>query len=176
MWPKGIEKYIIRHREDLEYEHPFGDVGQFILFILFMVVWITDAFFFKYSTLLNNYIPFCAFRLWLAIILLALAGYMAFTGMKILFGTVRDNPHLIRHGIFGTIRHPIYLSEILLYLGLLLLNTSLAAAGIWIIGVIFFHYISRYEEKVLIERFGNEYRQYMRDVPMYFPRIFRRMN
>jgi protein-S-isoprenylcysteine O-methyltransferase Ste14 len=174
MLPKGIEKYITRHREDLTGEHSLGDAGQFILFFLFLAVWITDAFIFKYSTLLNEYIPFYAVRLWLGIIILAIAGYMAWTGMKIAFGTERDNPHVIRHGVFGVIRHPIYLSEILLYLGLFLLNTSLAAAGVWIIGILFFHYISRYEEKVLLQRYGDEYRQYMKDVPMYFPRISRR--
>ena len=172
--PKGIEKYITRHREDLTGEHSLGDAGQFILFLLFMAVWITDSFIFEFSTLLNEYIPFYAVRLWLGIIILAVSGYMAWTGLKIVFGTFREKPHVIRRGIFGVIRHPIYLSEILLYLGLFLLNTSLASLLIIFIVFAFLHYISRYEEKVLIERFGDEYRQYMKDVPMYFPRIFRR--
>ena len=171
---KGFDKYVSRHREDLTGEHSLGDAGQFILFILFLAVWITDAFIFKYSTLLNDYIPFYAFRLWVAVILLALAGYMVRTGMKIVFGTERENPHVIRQGVFGIIRHPLYLSEVQLYLGLFMLNTSLAALAVTVIVFAFLHYISRYEEKVLLERFGDEYRQYMKDVPMYFPRIFQR--
>jgi protein-S-isoprenylcysteine O-methyltransferase Ste14 len=39
---------------------------------------------------------------------------------------------------------------------------------------VFLHYISRYEEKVLLERYGEEYRQYMRDVPMYLPHILKK--
>ena len=127
-----------------------------------MVVWITDAFIFKYSTLLNEYIPFYAVRLWLAIIMLAIAGYMAWTGMRIVFGTEREKPHVIRQGVFGVIRHPIYLSEVLLYLGLFLLSTSLASLAVIVVIFAFMHYISRYEEKVLLERFGNEYHQYIR--------------
>jgi protein-S-isoprenylcysteine O-methyltransferase Ste14 len=40
---------------------------------------------------------------------------------------------------------------------------------VWAIGVIFLHYISRYEEKLLLARFGEEYEQYMREVPMWIP-------
>jgi len=162
-----------RHRDDLTGEHAFGDAGQLILFILFLAIWITDAFFFKYSTLLNDYIPF-AVRLPLGIVALLIAAYLAWTGMKIVFGKVREKPRVIRKSVFGIVRHPIYFSEILLYLGLLLLSVSLAAAAAWIIAIGFLHYISRYEEKMLLARFGEEYEQYMRDVPMYFPRLRRR--
>ena len=90
MCANNINKYLIRHCEDLTGEHRLGDAGQLILFILFMVVWITDAFIFKYSTLLNDYIPFYGVRLWLGILILALAVYMVWTGMKLVFGTVRE--------------------------------------------------------------------------------------
>ena len=83
-------------------------------------------------------------------------------------------PAVIRHGVFGVVRHPIYLSEVLLYLGLLLLRTSLAAVAVWLVAIAFLHYLSRHEEKLLLERFGDDYARYMEDVPMYFPRIFRR--
>jgi protein-S-isoprenylcysteine O-methyltransferase Ste14 len=34
---------------------------------------------------------------------------------------------------------------------------------------VFYWYISRYEEKLLIDRFGDEYRDYRKKVPMLFP-------
>ncbi len=159
----------VRHRDDLTGEHAFGDAGQLILFILFLAVWITDAFIFKYSTLLNDYIPF-AVKLPLGVVVLIIAAYLAWAGLTIVFGEVRGKPRVIRKGVFGIVRHPIYISEILLYLGVLLLNTSLAGLAVWIIIIAFSHYISRYEEKLLLARFGDEYKQYMRDVPMYLPR------
>jgi len=94
--------------------------------------------------------------------------------MKIVFGEVRETPCVIRKCAFGFIRHPIYMSEILLYMGLLFFSTSLAAVGVWIVIIAFLHYISRHEEKLLLERFGDEYRQYIEDVPMYIPRLRRR--
>ena len=114
-------------------------------------------------------------KLPLGIILLIISAYLAWAGMAIVFGEKREEPQVIRKGVFGIFRHPIYMSEILLYLGLLFLSTSLAGLAVWIISIVFLHYISRHEEKLLLERFGDEYRQYMRDVPMYFPR-FRRKN
>jgi len=162
-----------RHRDDLTGEHKFGDAGQAILFILFLAVWTTDAFMFEYSTLLNDYISF-AVRLPLGIIVLLISGYLAWAGLTIVFRGVRAEPRVIRKSVFGVVRHPIYISEILLYLGLLLLSTSLAGLAVWIIAIAFLHYISRYEERILLARFGEEYAQYMRDVPMYLPRLRRK--
>lgn len=34
--------------------------------------------------------------------------------------------------------------------------------------------ICKYEEKLLVARFGDDYKSYMRDVPMLFPRLFYR--
>ncbi len=163
-----------RHRDDLTGEHKLGDAGQAILFILFLAVWITDAFFFKYSTLLDDYIPFFAVRLPLGIIVLIISAYLALTGLTIVFVQVREKPHVIRKSVFGFVRHPIYIGEILLYLGMLLYSTSLAGLAVLIIIIAFLHYLSRCEERMLLARFGEDYKQYIRDVPMYFPRLRRK--
>ncbi len=68
---------------------------------------------------------------------------------------------------------PIYLSEILFYLGLLILSLSLTAVGVWLAAIGFFHYISRYEERLLLARFGDEYKRYMENVPMWVPRFWK---
>ena len=113
------------------------------------------------------------YKLPLGVIILVLALYLARTGMKIVFGEVTEKPGVIRKGPFRFVRHPIYLSEILFYLGLLMFRTSLAAAFIWILAIVFFVYIARYEEKLLLARFGEDYRAYMREVGMYLPRLWK---
>jgi len=90
------------------------------------------------------------------------------------FGEQRENPTVIRKGVFGVIRHPMYLSEIILYLGLLIMSMSLAATVVWVIAIGFLYYISKYEERLLITRFGEDYERYMREVPMWFPRLWKR--
>ena len=112
-------------------------------------------------------------RIPVGIILLALAGFLAGKGLQIVFGEKRRRPSVIQKSVFNVVRHPIYLAEILLFLGLLVLNMSLAALGIWIAAIIFLHYISRYEENLLVERFGEEYKQYMQRVAMWIPHIRR---
>jgi hypothetical protein len=54
-YPGNIEP-AKKHVVDLTGEHPFEDIGQLIIAFLFLVVWITDSFFFKYSSFLNKYI------------------------------------------------------------------------------------------------------------------------
>jgi protein-S-isoprenylcysteine O-methyltransferase Ste14 len=138
-----------------------------------MATWAGDTFFFKYTTFLNHYIPF-GIRVLCGAILLVLSGYLAVRGLFIVFVEVRENPSVIRKSVFNIIRHPIYLSEILLYLGFLIMSMSMLAAVVWIVAIWFLHYISHYEERLLLARFGKEYEQYMREVPMLIPRLRKR--
>ncbi len=167
-------RHIRRHkgREDLIGENHLSDIGQILFYVIFMSVWITDTFFFKYTAFPNGYLPFV--RIPLGIIMLLISAYLAITGLSIVFGEKREVPCVIRKSVFSIIRHPIYLSEILLYLGLLMLRVSLAAAVVWIFAIIFLHYISRYEEKLLLSRFGNEYKKYMNEVPMWIPLFWKK--
>ena len=146
------------------------DIGQLVIFILFMALWIPDIFF-GYSNFLNQCLPF-AVRLPIGIVLLILAIYTAGTGLYIVFGKDARN-RVVRKGVFRFVRHPIYLGEITLYFSLLLINLSLAATGVWVVGTIFLHWISRNEEKQLLENYGKEYEEYMKEVPMWLPRMIR---
>ena len=162
---------VHHHNENLAGEHRLTDIGQVVIFILFMATWIPDIFL-GYSNFLNQYIPLTV-QLPVGILLLILAVYMARTGFSIVFGDKAQKSGVIRTGVFKFVRHPIYLSEIIFYLGLLIINLSLAAVGLWIAGILFLHYVSRHEEKLLLAKYGNEYEEYMKEVPMWFPRLLR---
>ena len=159
-----------KNRDDLTGEHTLGDAGQIILVFLFCTVWILDTFVFRYTTFLNHHVS-PIIRIFLGIMILVPSAILAKRGISIVFGEKRDTPGVIRKGIFNLVRHPIYLSEILLYFGLLILSISLAAAVVWILAIGVLHYISRHEEKLLLERFGIEYEQYIKEVPMWIPRL-----
>jgi len=160
-------------RNDLAGEYKYGDAGQLMIACSFAIIWISDTFIFGYTTFLNQIVP-NTIRLPLGIIFLLISGYMAKKGMSIVFGKQREHPDVIRENIFGVIRHPIYMSEIILYFSLLLLSLSLAAALIWIIAIIFLHLIARYEEKLCIKHYGEAYIRYMLDVPMWIPRFWKK--
>lgn len=162
-------------RTDLVGEHAFGDIGQIIFLIIFSIVWISDSFFFKYSTISLDTIPNMV-RMIIGFPILILSGIFAKYGLGIVFGEVRKKPEIIEKGVFNIVRHPIYFGSILLYLGLTILTCSIASAIVWIIIVIFYYYISRYEEKLLLKEFGKEYKSYMERVPMLIPIKFNRAN
>lgn len=160
-------------REDLTGEHKWGDAGQVILFFVFIAVWITDSFILKFSIASVGFIP-----LWLgliiAMLILGFSFYLARQGLNIVFKTKRDKPEVIREGVFGIVRHPIYLGSILFYVGLVVITFSLASTAVLLIIISFYYFISKYEEKILVERFGEDYKNYKHNVGMLFPIIFLR--
>jgi protein-S-isoprenylcysteine O-methyltransferase Ste14 len=158
---------------DLTGEHPAGHMGQIVLAILFIVVWVSDAFIFNYTTQLNQYLlPWL--RLPLAGVLIVISYYLVKQSHAIVFHQPGGKPGVIRHGVFGLVRHPMYLSELLFYLACLVLVMSLAALAVWLLAFGFMHFIARYEEKLLVVRFGDEYINYQHEVPMWLPRLTRR--
>ena len=77
---------------------------------------------------------------------------------------------LLREGIYGAVRHPRYLSA-----GLALVGEALFInyVGIYILLLLLVPvgYITMVlEERELVDRFGEDYRQYQREVPRFIPR------
>jgi len=95
--------------------------------------------------------------------------YLARYGLKTIFGEQREELVVIKSGVFSIVRHPIYLASILVYLGFIIISLSIIAFCIWIIIILFYYFISRYEEKILIDKIGVQYEDYTREVPMFIP-------
>ena len=171
--PLNINKGHHPDRKDLPGEHRWGDAGQLILLIIFMIIWILDSFVYNLTTYPADHIPH-----WIRIgaggLSLIIAFLLAMTGLRIVFGEIREIPAVIEKSVFGMMRHPIYLGAILLFTGLFLLTLSLASGAVLLIILIFYHLIARYEERILIHTFGDAYRAYMSRVPMWLPKIRRR--
>jgi len=79
---------------------------------------------------------------------------------------------LIRHGVYKYIRHPGYLGELLLYFSVPLLFHSLYGFFVMVFLIPLILYRIRVEEKMLIEKFGDEYRDYMRKSKRFIPYVF----
>ena len=158
-------------REDLAGEHKIGDMGQLILLLIFLGVWIADTFFLKFSVILADPTSLII-RILLGIGILMVAGWLARSGLSVVFGEVRQEPQVIREGVFSIVRHQIYLGAILVYLGLLVFSLSIAAALIWVAIIGFYTFLCRHEEKLLIAKFGDDYTTYMCEVPMLLPRFW----
>lgn len=94
-------------------------------------------------------------------------GHLAL-GWKTHFPSVKDA--LIRDGLYGYVRHPIYAGGLLIVVGVVLLKPTstfvlaCAIAFAWLIVQ------ARLEELDLLQRLP-EYREYMKTVPGFFPRL-----
>jgi len=82
---KGYLRKSHQHRSDLTGEHVFSDIGQLILLIIFLIVWIADSFVFKYSTFLTQYIS-NYIRVPIALTILTISGLLAGFGLNTVFG------------------------------------------------------------------------------------------
>jgi protein-S-isoprenylcysteine O-methyltransferase Ste14 len=81
-------------------------------------------------------------------------------------------PTLVKEGIYAKIRHPIYLAFLLMQISVLFLtaNWLIGLCGLAIIGAVIAIRIPE-EERLLIEQFGDGYREYMRNAGMLWPRL-----
>lgn len=165
---KGHQHREHQHRNDLAGEHRWGDLVQLIFLLLFLIIWVGDSFFLKLTTQPAQWIPWFV-RIPLGVCVLIGAFLLARSGLKIMFGEERNPPEVVDKGVFSVVRHPIYLGAILLYLGLIFLTASIAALGFWVVIVVFYMLISWYEERLLIQMFGQAYQDYKKRVPMLFP-------
>jgi protein-S-isoprenylcysteine O-methyltransferase Ste14 len=83
----------------------------------------------------------------------------------------RKDAHFVEHGPYRFVRNP-------MYTGVLMVSLSLGLAlGTWLLplggSAVFtlFALRTRTEEKFLIERFGDQYRDYMERVGRFFPKV-----
>ncbi len=113
---------------------------------------------------------------WLGAVLFAAAGLLLWKthrdlGRNWIPGLAfRQNHRLVTSGIFQYIRHPIYAAHLLWAVAqALLLHNWIAGFSYLIIALP--HYLLRVnaEEKMMLDRFGDEYRQYQEKTGRLFP-------
>jgi protein-S-isoprenylcysteine O-methyltransferase Ste14 len=74
--------------------------------------------------------------------------------------TLQPNHRLVRHGIYSSIRHPLYLSLLLAPCGVALVFGSLLALPILVLAIVFVSDRIRKEEHLLAAHFGYEFEKY----------------
>jgi protein-S-isoprenylcysteine O-methyltransferase Ste14 len=78
---------------------------------------------------------------------------------------------LVREGPYSIVRNPLYVGNFLIALGF-----SIMANAVTVIPLVIIYFAAEYypvvlrEEYFLLEKFGDDYRQYLSDVPRFFPK------
>ena len=148
-------------------EHPFGDSGQLIFLGLFLLIWAGDSFFLRLSTFLSAYVPLYI-RLVILGIMFVTALYLFRSG-HVVVSREHKPDGVITSGAFKRVRHPLYLASILTYLGLVISTLSLLSLVLFVGTFIFYNYLASYEEKLLEEKFGEEYIKYKQKTGKWVP-------
>ncbi len=156
-----------KHRhEHLTGEKPGNHRNQMILMIVFLAVWIIDSFLLRITTFL-----FDMNLIWLnvpiGVAILIVAVYFMNASHKDLFDAKVEG--VASEGVYGRVRHPMYLGTFLIYLGLAIITLSLASIVVWLITFVYYNTLANYEENLLEEHFGNEYLEYKKKVRKWIP-------
>ena len=117
--------------------------------------------------------------------LLLIGGYLRYkiryelkrkAGFSSLTSTARlqivENHRLITDGFYKHVRHPLYLGETLRNFGFVLIFSSLYGVLFIAVGTVFLLLRIRTEEKMLIEAFCEDYKEYQRNTKRIIPFIY----
>ena len=85
-------------------------------------------------------------------------------------GVIYKNRKLASTGAYSLVRHPLYLGNFLILAGF-----TLACANLWVVALVAFFFLFyypaaiRYEDHKLESIFGDEWREWSKDIPGMFP-------
>jgi protein-S-isoprenylcysteine O-methyltransferase Ste14 len=160
---------------------PFFRKIQFFTYLLPLCVWLPLAYvlYQNKALLLQAKVEFPLIIRGAGFLLLAGGTLLHFwTGKLLTFRGIIGLPEIsgmvkgefVRKGAFSFVRHPTYLAHTIMFSGVFFISGVTAAGIITLLDFAVVHLlIIPLEEKELLVRFGNAYRQYIYDVPRFFP-------
>lgn len=140
----------------------FAFESVFILVLLNIRIWFVNPF---------------SFQQIISWILLILSIYVVVTGYLLLKRKGKPDSNfentsvLVKSGIYGYIRHPLYLSIFLLGTGIMLKDPAPFQIVLGIINLVAVYITARIEENEMKSKFGDEYRVYMTETKMFIPYV-----
>ncbi|MHA1964522.1 MAG: methyltransferase [Candidatus Thorarchaeota archaeon] len=85
--------------------------------------------------------------------------------------TIQENHQLVTTGPYSRIRHPMYTVFTFWFLSWFLISANLLLLITWIITMLYFIIRIPQEERMLLEQFGESYREYMSKTGRLFPKL-----
>jgi protein-S-isoprenylcysteine O-methyltransferase Ste14 len=168
----GVKKWVADKitKSERAYRFIYSLLSTIGLLWLLMIMAITDSIqIFKPSA----YVTYGAMVLASYGVILIIVSFRQLS-MKEFVGLKKQSEFkLIKTGLHGHVRHPIYSGTILLFSGMCLYyptDINILVAGVVFLYLPFGIYL---EERKLIEVFGEEYLDYTKKVSAIFPRLFR---
>lgn len=154
--------FSIKHKRYHGIPRFFAFESIYLLVLLNINGWFHDPF------SLNQIIS------WILLILSAysgLAGYFLLKRKGKSSQNFENTTVLVKSGVYSLIRHPLYFSLFLLGTGVMMKDPDPPALILGGINLIAVWFTALTEEKEMIDRFGEPYREYMKETRMFIPFI-----
>jgi protein-S-isoprenylcysteine O-methyltransferase Ste14 len=141
-----------------------------------IIIFLSGKLILKYKVNLDYHVLYVGLTLFLLGV--GLAVWAANTlgikaGRRIPEVSLSERGQLITKGPYQIVRHPIYLGEFLIILGIFLISGVIFVLVQFILKALFANSIIAWEEKEMKNRFGKTYEEYQKTTPKLFP-IFRK--
>ena len=158
----------------------YGRLSGYLLFFSMIGIWVSPQPRFTVRVLPKVLLlfPFINLSIPLTHLIIFLFGFLP--GFFLLYHSVSDlsrkvseahQPEkVVSTGIYARVRHPQYLSFILLHIGFSFLFSGLYALLATPLVFLMLYAFARKEEAELVKEFGNDYEEYKKEVPMFIPR------
>jgi protein-S-isoprenylcysteine O-methyltransferase Ste14 len=129
--------------------------------ILFIIQIILSLFFYNWAGIsIVTYIG------WLFIIISVIIIYKSQMEFRAVKKTDQETKKLVFTGMFSIIRHSMYLAFMIMAVGLIFISQYVVVFIIGLIRILMLYYVILEEEKMDLKRFGREYRDYQKKVPI----------
>jgi len=134
----------------------------FLLTLLNYPVWFKDPFSFR---------QIISWILLIISIPVGVAGFYSYYRIGKPSDKMEKTTQLITVGIFKFIRHPLYLSLIILGFGIMMKDLNYVSIVVGFTNFISLYFTAKTEEQEMIKKFGNRYVEYIKQTKMFMPFI-----
>jgi protein-S-isoprenylcysteine O-methyltransferase Ste14 len=141
----------------------FAFESVFILFLLNYRFWFNDPF---------SPVQLASWFLLIFSIYPVTAGFLLLKRVGKPDSNFENTSVLVNTGIYGLIRHPLYLSVFLLGTGIMLKDPAPLQLILGTLNMVAVIITALIEEKEMIAKFGESYREYMKVTKMFIPFLF----
>jgi protein-S-isoprenylcysteine O-methyltransferase Ste14 len=138
----------------------FAFESIFILVVLNLRYWFKDPF---------SWYQVLSWIFLVASIYPGIAGYLLLKRHGKSDKSFENTTELVKSGVYGYIRHPLYGSLLLLGTGVMFKQLHLPQVILGMINIVAIFLTARIEEKEMIARFGDQYNIYMKETKMFIP-------
>jgi protein-S-isoprenylcysteine O-methyltransferase Ste14 len=153
-------------REGIGAEHPLNDIAQIVFLLVFLAVWGIDSFILRYITNLLGLISLFI-TVPIGIVSFIIGVYFVRKSEAVVFSNQEGK--IIDTGVYGRVRHPMYLGILLIFFGFTLATLSILSLIVWVVFFVFLDRMASYEEKDLVKLLGQQYIDYQRRVHKWIP-------